>query len=87
MLKLIATISNHLSPLEENILDGDKNIELIFDYYPSVDDVLNKLESHVVELKKGKNTSINIKVINESGSTFLEGTTSENGGFHGISIS
>lgn len=87
MYKLIATISNHQSPLEENVLNNDKNIELIFDYYPSVEDVLNKLESYVVELKGGKNTSVHIKVTHESGSTFLEGTASENGSFHGISIS
>lgn len=87
MYKLNAFISNNPSPLEENILYQDKNIELIFDYPPSVEDVLNKLELNVVELKEGKNASIYIKVTHESGTTFLEGTASEDGGFSGVSMS
>lgn len=87
MYKLNAFISNNPSPLEENILYQDKNIELTFDYPPSVEDVLNKLELNVIELKEGRNASVYIKVTHESGSTFLEGTANESGGFNGVSIS
>lgn len=55
--------------------------------FKAIEDVLNKLESYVLKLKEGKDIAVHIKIIHESGATFLEGTASEDGGFNGVSMS
>jgi len=87
MYKLIATLSNHPSPLEKFVFDSPKTVELLFEYPPTTEEILNKLEPIVVKLRGNKKAMMSMEVVKESGEKVLVGTVDEKDRFHGTVMS
>lgn len=81
MQKLIATLSNHPSPLERPLFDGEKTIEFEVIDPHNHEEVLNTLEPKVIELRGDDRTAIEVWIRTESGNNLMHGTIRE--GFQG----
>lgn len=85
MPKLTAILSNHPSPLEKALFDGQKTIEFTVDDPHDPEEVLRKLEPLVIDIRGDDRTVIVVGVFTESGAQILRGTISD--GFHGTVMS
>lgn len=87
MIKFIATLTSNPSPLEEFVFDSPKIVELSFDYFPSPDELLTKLEPVVFDLKDNKKISVYIEIAKEDGYVVFTGTSLADGRLHGTAMS
>ena len=85
MRKLIATLTNHPTPLEERLFEGARILEIEMDGPYSPDDVLRALEPKIMEIRGDSRSSLSLVVKTESGSTVLSGGIKD--GFHGVWMS
>ncbi len=85
MIKLITTLTSNDSPLEEVVLETPKVVELSFDFIPSINEVLFKLEPIVYELKNNKEVTIGISIVREDGASVFNGTSFADGRLSGVS--
>jgi hypothetical protein len=85
MHKLTVTLSNHPSPLEEAIFEGRKIVIIEVEDPHDPEDILNKLEPIVIEIRGDNKSAITVRAITDSGNLVLEGTIRE--GFHGVLMS
>jgi len=85
MHKLIVTLTNHSSALEENVFDEKRVFEIYVDDPTNNEEIFDKAESKIVELRGESNAAIRMEIATESGDVFVRGTVKN--GFHGVIMS
>ncbi len=82
MHKLIATLTNHLSPLEQSTAEDKKILEMYVDNPRDSEEILSKLQSEVIKIREKSDATLGLKVVTESGEKVLEGQITDE--FYGI---
>ena len=73
MQKLIALLSQQSSSLEDQLIDGEKRLEMYVENRFDAEEILSKLEPEVREIRKNTEATLAVKVLTESGQTILRG--------------
>jgi len=87
MHKLIVKLSNHLSPLESEVIpNGLREETILVEDIHDTEEVLNKVEALVETIENRDRVAIGVQVLAENGNTILNGSV-QNGSFHGVKMS
>ncbi|MCC6447911.1 MAG: hypothetical protein IT215_04420 [Chitinophagaceae bacterium] len=86
MYKIPIKLSKWISVSGSLVVDIEKTLEVTFDFYPELNEVVFKIESEVRAMKTDENDMISIEIKKPDGGIWYSGVT-ENGGLHGVSTS
>jgi hypothetical protein len=84
MHKIIVTLTCANGPLDEVLFEGEKILEVEVNDPHNTNELLDKIESEIINIRGDATTRIGLEAKTEAGNTVLRGSIEK--GFHGVSM-